>query len=175
MKQNKVILYIAMSLDGYIARPDGSVDWLHDVEGEGDNGYSDFYSQVGTVIMGRNTYEEVLKLTDEFPYAGKPCYVLTRTYKDDHPYVSFTDEAIDTLIPRLRENSDGYVWLVGGGQLVQQFLNKGLIDELELYIIPKLIGEGIPLFPEGTPPAEFEFISTDRLGQIAALKYKVKK
>lgn len=175
MKKNNVILYVAMSLDGYIARPDGSVDWLDDVEGEGDNGYSDFYSRVGTVVMGRNTYDEVLKLADEFPYTDKPCYVLSRTYKGDHPHVSITDEAIDTLIPRLKEKSDGYVWLVGGGQLVQQFLNKGLIDELEIYIIPKLIGEGIPLFPDSTPPAEFELISTDRLGQIAALKYKAKK
>jgi dihydrofolate reductase len=174
MKKNNVILYIAMSLDGYIARPDGSVDWLDDVEGEGDNGYSDFYRQVGTVVMGRNTYEDVLKLTNDFPYAEKPCYVLSRTYKDNNPHVTFTDEAIETLIQRLQESSDGYVWLVGGGQLVQQFLEKKLIDEVELYIIPKLIGEGLPLFPKGTPPAEFELTSTGRLGQIATLKFKVK-
>lgn len=174
MKKNNVILYIAMSLDGYIARPDGSVDWLDDVEGEGDNGYSDFYRQVGTVVMGRKTYEEVLKLTNEFPYAEKPCYVLTRTYQDNNPQVTFTDEAIETLIQRLQESSDGYVWLVGGGQLVQQFLEKKLINEIELYIIPKLIGEGLPLFPYGTPPADFELTSTGRLGQIATLKFKLK-
>lgn len=174
MIQNKVILYIAMSLDGYIAGPDGSVDWLNDVEGEGDNGYSEFYSQVGTVIMGRATYEEVLKLADEFPYAGKSCYVLTRTYKDDNPHVIFTDEALHTLVPRLQERSDGNIWLVGGGQLVQQFLESKLINEIELYIIPKLIGNGIPLFPKGTPPSAFELTSVGRLGQIATMKYKLK-
>lgn len=175
MKKNNVILYIAMSLDGYIARPDGAVDWLEDVEGDGDNGYGEFYSQVGTVIMGRKTYEEVLKLTDEFPYAGKNCYVLTRQPQESTPHVTFTDEDMETLVSRLKEVSDGYIWLVGGGQLVKQFLEKKLIDELELYIIPKLIGEGIPLFPDGTPPADFKLTDTGRFGQIAALKYTLKK
>jgi dihydrofolate reductase len=174
MEKNNVILYIAMSLDGYIARPDGAVDWLDDVEGEGDNGYSEFYSKVGTVVMGRKTYEEVLNLTDEFPYAGKPCYVLSRQPQESNSHVTFTDEELESLILRLKEQSDGYVWLVGGGQLVQQFLKKKLIDELELYIIPKLIGEGIPLFPEGTPPANFELTGTGHHGQIAALKYRAK-
>jgi dihydrofolate reductase len=175
MEKNKVILYIAMSLDGYIARPDGAVDWLDDVEGEGDNGYGEFYSQVGTVIMGRKTYEEVLKLTDEFPYAGKNCYVLTRQPLESTSYVTFTDEDTETLVSRLKKVSDGYVWLVGGGQLVRQFLEKKLIDEMELYIIPKTIGEGIPLFPDGTPPSDWELTSTGRHGQIAALKFELKK
>ncbi|WNF22921.1 dihydrofolate reductase family protein [Mesobacillus jeotgali] len=175
MKKSNVILYIAMSLDGYIARQDGAVDWLDDVEGDGDNGYSEFYSQVGSVIMGRKTYEEVLKLTDEFPYAGKTCYVISRQTTKNSPYVTFTDEELESLVSRLKEHSDGYVWLVGGGQLVKQFLEKRLIDELELYIIPKLIGEGIPLFPDGTPPADFELTSTGRHGQIASLTYRSKR
>jgi dihydrofolate reductase len=174
MEKSNVILYIAMSLDGYIARPDGAVDWLDDVEGDGDNGYSEFYSKVRTVVMGRKTYEEVLRLTDEFPYAGKPCYVLSRQPQKSNSHVTFTDEELESLVSRLKEQSDGYVWLVGGGQLVRQFLDKKLIDELELYIIPKLIGEGIPLFPAGTMPANFELTGTESYGQIAALKYKSK-
>ncbi|MBT2645111.1 dihydrofolate reductase [Bacillus sp. ISL-41] len=174
MKKSNVILYIAVSLDGYIARPDGAVDWLDDVEGEGDNGYGEFYSQVGTVIMGRKTYEEVLRLTDEFPYAGKPCYVLSRQTMENSPHVTFTDEDLVSLVSRLKKDSNSYVWLVGGGQLVKQFLEKQLIDEIQLYIIPKLIGEGIPLFPDDTPPAEFELTGTGQLGQIASLTYKLK-
>ena len=174
MEKSNVILYIATSLDGYIARPDGAVDWLDDVEGDGDNGYSVFYSKVGTVVMGRKTYEEVLRLTDEFPYAGKACYVLSRKNHEQRPGVTFTDEELESLIPRLKEQSDGYVWLVGGGQLVQQFLEKKLLDEMELYVIPKLIGEGITLFPEGTLPVNFELTGTESYGQIAALKYKSK-
>ncbi|WP_226642700.1 dihydrofolate reductase family protein [Mesobacillus subterraneus] len=174
MKKSNVVLYIAMSLDGYIARPDGAVDWLDDVEGEGDNGYDEFYSQVGSVIMGRKTYEEVLRLTDEFPYAGKTCYVLSRQTKESSPHVTFTEEELESLVSRLKIESEGYVWLVGGGQLVKQFLEKQLIDEIQLYLIPKLIGEGIPLFPDGTPPADFELTSTGRYGQIASLTYKIK-
>ncbi|MBT2692251.1 dihydrofolate reductase family protein [Bacillus sp. ISL-55] len=174
MEKSKVILYIAMSLDGYIARPDGAVDWLDDVESAGDNGYSEFYSKVGTVVMGRKTYEEVLRLTDEFPYGGKACYVLSRHPQERNSHVTFTDEELESLIPRLKEQSDGYVWLVGGGELVQQFLEKQLIDVMELYIIPKLIGEGILLFPKGTLPANFELTGTESYGQIAALKYKSK-
>ncbi|ESU34471.1 hypothetical protein G3A_00915 [Bacillus sp. 17376] len=174
MKKSNVILYIAMSLDGYIARPDGAVDWLDDVEGDGDNGYNEFYSKVGTVIMGRKTYEEVLRLTDEFPYIGKTCYVLSRQTHKSSSHVMFTDEELESLVSRLKEKSVGNVWLVGGGQLVKQFIEKKLIDELELYIIPKLIGDGIPLFPEGTPPANFELTGTESYGQIAALRYKSK-
>lgn len=175
MEKNNVVLYIAMSLDGYIARPDGSVDWLDDVEGEGDNGYGEFYSQVGTVVMGRKTFEEVLRLTDEFPYAGKTCYVLSRKNHDQQQHVTFTDEDLEFLVSRLKLESDGYVWLVGGGQLVKQFLEKELIDEIQIYIIPKLIGKGIPLFPDGTPPADFVLTGTGQLGQIASLKYQLKR
>ncbi|WLR55202.1 dihydrofolate reductase family protein [Mesobacillus subterraneus] len=174
MEKSKVILYIAASLDGYIARPDGAVDWLDNVEGDGDNSYSEFYSKVGTVVMGRKTYEEILRLTDDFPYGGKPCYVLSRQTQESNTHVTYSDEELESLVSRLKEHSEGYVWLVGGGQLVKQFLEKKLIDEIELYIIPKLIGDGIPLFPEGTPPADFELTDTGRFGQIAALKYRSK-
>ena len=97
MKNNKVVLYIAMSLDCYIARLDGSVDWLMDVEGDGgDSGYGEFYKSVGTVVMGRLTYDEVLLLADDFPYADKPCYVLSRSKQTPAPHVTFTDEALTT-------------------------------------------------------------------------------
>lgn len=125
MPKRKTILYIAASLDGYIAKPDGSVDWLHDVEGDGgDNGYGAFYARIGTVVMGRSTYEEVLTLTDDFPYAGKPTYVLSRTPQPPSPHVQFTDEDVATLIPKLQQISEGDVWIVGGGKLVQTILEK---------------------------------------------------
>jgi dihydrofolate reductase len=169
---NKVVLYIAMSLDGYIAKPDGSVDWLYDVEGDGgDNGYHRFYDTIGTVVMGRLTYEEVLTLVEDFPYADKPCYVLSRSLHDPEPHVVFTDEPVDTLIARLKQISDGHIWLVGGGQLVQAFLAHHLIEEFHIAIIPKVLGDGIPLFPKGTLPRTFRLISIEQIGQIAMLNY----
>ncbi|KJD39176.1 dihydrofolate reductase family protein [Paenibacillus polymyxa] len=176
IKSNKVVLYIAVSLDGYIALPDGSVDWLFDVKGDGgDNGYADFYDTVGTVLMGRLTYEEVLKLSDDFPYAGKPCYILTRSLAkhEQAPHVTFTDEALSELVPRLQKQSEGLVWLVGGGQLVQAFMQAGLLEKAIIAIIPKVLGQGIPLFPEGTLPSTFELQEIERRGDIVLLYYNV--
>ncbi|HEY2493413.1 MAG TPA: dihydrofolate reductase family protein [Paenibacillus sp.] len=174
MGKHKVVLYIAMSLDGYIARKDGSVDWLDDVEGdEVDNGYGKFYDSIGTVVMGRLTYDEVLSLTDNFPYADKPCYVYSRSKQVEAPHVVFTDEPLESFIPRLKDTSKGDVWLVGGGQLVQTFLEKKLLDEIYLAIIPKVLGEGIRLFPKGTIPNTFKLLKMEQLGQIVALSYKV--
>lgn len=176
IKSNEVILYIAVSLDGYIALPDGSVDWLFDVKGDGgDNGYADFYDTVGTVLMGRLTYEEVLKLSDDFPYAGKPCYVLTRslTEHEQAPHVTFTDEALTELVPRLQEQAEGAIWLVGGGQLVQAFIQEGLLDQAIITIIPKVLGQGIPLFPEGTMPSTLRLNEIERRGDLVMLHYLV--
>ncbi|BBI36441.1 dihydrofolate reductase family protein [Cohnella abietis] len=175
MKNNKVVLYIAMSLDGYIAKSNGSVDWLFDVEGDGeDNGYNHFYSTVGTIVMGRLTYDEVLQLADDFPYANKTCYVLSRSKQAPAPHVIFTDEDINALIPRLKNESDGDVWLVGGGQLVAAFLEANLLDELQIAVIPKVLGEGIPLFPKGTLPSAFRLTQIQQFGQIVSLSYTAK-
>ncbi len=102
--ERKTVLYIAVSLDGMIAKEDGSIDWLDEFEGEGDNGYSDFYQTVDTVILGRSTYEHVKVLTPVFPYQDKTCYVFTGSpdsYQDEH--VTFINEGarafIITVIP----------------------------------------------------------------------------
>jgi len=171
---NKVVLYIAMSLDGYIARKDGSVDWLFDVEGDGgDNGYAAFYQTIGTVVMGRTTYEDVLKLSEDFPYADRPTYVLSRSEQPPAPHVQFTTEPVETLIPRLQQASDADLWIVGGGQLVQAVMEKQLLHEIEVAIIPKILGEGIPLFPEGIVPSNLKMIGTQTLGQIISIRYQV--
>lgn len=175
MSKRKTILYIAASLDGYIAKPDGSMDWLHNVEGDGgDNGYGAFYASIGTIVMGRSTYEEVLTLTDEFPYVGKPTYVLSRTRQPPAPHVQFTDEDVATLIPKLQQISEGDVWIVGGGKLVQTILEKRLLDEMEIAIIPKILGNGIPLFLVGTLPSDWTMVSTQTLGQIVSVRYQSK-
>lgn len=173
-KQSKVVLYIAMSLDGYIAQPDGSVEWLYDVKGDGgDNGYAAFYNTIGTLIMGRLTYEIVLQLSEEFLYKGKPCYITTRnpSQYENAPDLFFTDEPMSELVPRLKETSKGDIWLAGGGQMVQVFLQEGLLDEAVIAVIPKVLGEGIPLFPEGTVPSSFELSRVEQLGDIALLYY----
>ncbi|MBW7475385.1 dihydrofolate reductase family protein [Paenibacillus oenotherae] len=173
MSVNKVVLYIAMSLDGYIARSDGSVDWLFDVQGDGgDNGYSKFYSRVEAVVMGKLTYDVVLKLEEEFPYSDKPCYVFTRSEPAAAPHVIFVDEPVQSFIPRLKAEAKGDIWLVGGGQLVQAFLAHHLVDELQIAIIPKVLGGGIPLFLGGTAPSVWELQNMEKIGQIVLLTYR---
>ncbi|MCP3740246.1 dihydrofolate reductase family protein [Rossellomorea sp. BNER] len=174
MIKYKVVLYIAMSLDGYIARKDGSVDWLNDVKGDGaDNGYDAFYKNIEVVIMGRNTYEEVLHLSEEFPYKGKKCIVLTQSKKMTNPHVIFTNEDIENLVSHLKAQANGDIWLVGGGELVKSFMEKGLIEELQIAVIPKLLGDGISLFPKGIIPSTFSLQETEKMGDIISLKYKV--
>lgn len=146
----KIILYSALSLDGFIAKPDGSVDWLHDpafhIEGE-DFGYKAFYEGVGTTLMGNNTYREILNMDIPFPYPETKNYVFSR-FKDtkDTEYVQFAKEKILDFVPKVQAETQKDVWLIGGAQINGLLLKAGLIDQLILTIIPVIIGKGIPLF-----------------------------
>ncbi|MCR8642807.1 dihydrofolate reductase family protein [Paenibacillus sp. N1-5-1-14] len=171
-KNNKVVLYIAMSLDGYIARPNGDVDWLMAIDGDGDNGYCAFYETIGTVVMGRATYEEILVLSEEYPYIGKKNYVLSRSEQPAAPHVTFTSESLASLIPQLKEEAEGDVWIVGGGKVVKDCLDLGLIDEMEIAIAPTVLGEGIPLFPAGMKENVYTLTHAGTSGQFVMLKYK---
>nr|WP_046180136.1 dihydrofolate reductase family protein [Domibacillus tundrae] len=169
-EMGKNVLYIAASLDGYIAREDGSVDWLDDVEGDGtDNGYLAFYETIDSLLMGRGTYEKVLELTDDFPYSGKKCYVLSRTMKGRTEEIVFTDEPL----PDVLEKAEGTVWIVGGGQVVKECLAYDLLDDVHIAVIPKVLGRGIPLFPPGTE-ASFSLVDVERIGDIVSIHYKRK-
>ena len=163
----EVILYIAASLDGYIARSDGAVDWLDEVAVQGDGadedfGYEEFYAGIGTVLMGRVTYEQVLTFDVDYPYPGTAGYVFSRTragQRDDN--VEFVDGAdIPSFISHLKETSDRHIWLIGGGLLVQEFLRHDLVDRIIITVMPVILGEGIPLFPPPTPQINLELVET---------------
>ena len=162
----EVILYIASSLDGYIARADGAVDWLDDLpEQEGteeDYGYGEFFGNVGTVLMGRVTYEQVLTFGVDYPYPGRAGYVFSGTRageRDDN--VEFVDVAdIPGFVAQLKETSGRDIWLIGGGQLVREFLKLDLIDRMEIFILPVLLGEGISLFPPPAPQRNLELVES---------------
>lgn len=154
----EVILYVAASLDGYIARADGAVDWLDDPPEPGDGqdkdyGYGEFIASVGTVLMGRVTYEQILSFGVEYPYPGTDGYVFSRTRaggQDEN--VQFVDGSdMAGFVGQLKEADKGNIWLVGGGQLVREFLLLDLIDRFELFIMPIILGEGIPMFPPPSP------------------------
>jgi dihydrofolate reductase len=144
----EVKLFIATSLDGFIADRDGGVDWLF---ADGDYGYAAFFDSVETLIMGRRTYEQVLGF-GEWPYGEKPTYVFTRGAPGgDHPHVRFVSGDAGALVEELRGRSSGDMWLVGGAALVSAFRELHLIDEYILSVHPVLLGDGIPLFERPLP------------------------
>lgn len=145
--KRSVILYIAASLDGKVAKKNGDLNWLYQTENDGDNGYYAFMKQVDTTIMGRTTYDEVLGFDVPFPYDDYENYVVTsHAPKEGHPEVTFVDGDIVHLVENLKEKEGKDIFLIGGGNLIAQFLEKDLVDELILSVAPVLIGEGVPLF-----------------------------
>ena len=145
----KVILFIAASLDGYIARQSGEIDWLFTDQ---DYGYSEFFASVDTLLMGRKTYEQVLTF-GEYPYKGVKSYVFTRNplFPADSNAEVITDD-IKNFIENLRQAEGKNIWLVGGSQLTHDLMSNNLVDELILSIHPIGLGEGIPLFYNRTNP-----------------------
>jgi dihydrofolate reductase len=152
---SKVKLYIAISLDGKIAKPGDDVSWLDEIPNpdQSDYGYYAFYDRIQTVIMGNATYKFVQNMGIEYPYKGKTSYVVTRdTSLTDNEEVQFVSgTAIIDLVQSFKNKGagEGDVWVVGGGQLNTLMLNANLIDELMIYVMPIVIGEGIPLFGKG--------------------------
>ncbi len=142
----KIVLFIASSLDGYIARPQGEIDWLFTDE---DYGYSDFFKSIDMILMGRKTYEQILTF-GEYPYHEKKSYVLTRNLNlsAEQDVVIVTN--LDSLVNELRLLDGKNIWLVGGSVLIHDCLEKHLINEIILSIHPIVLGEGIPLFANPT-------------------------
>lgn len=146
-----LIYYVATSLDGYIARPDGRVDWLEPIERSGDDhGYHAFYESIDGLLMGRGTYETVLAMGGDWPYPDKPCTVLTRAdLQPAGPQVKIRHSTPQEALAELAEAGCKRVWLVGGGSLAGTCYAAGLLDELIVSVIPHLLGAGIPMFATG--------------------------
>ncbi|MGJ5631641.1 dihydrofolate reductase family protein [Nostoc sp. CALU 1950] len=155
----KVTLYIAASLDGYIARSDGGIDWLSilDIEGE-DYGYTAFYESIDAIVMGSKTYEVGLGF-DKWPYPDKKSFVFTQRHlKSDREDVVFVSDTIQQALANIEAQGLENIWLVGGGALINSFLQHNLIDEYIISIIPTILGGGIQLFPPPTPEEKLELI-----------------
>ncbi len=153
MKSSRnVILYIAMSLDGYIATPDEDLSFLSIVQQEGeDYGYSDFMESIDTVILGRKTYDWVMKHVDVFPHAGQETYVITRTPRASIDKTCFYTGNLKALVSRLKNVKGKNIFIDGGAQVVNALLSYDLIDAFYISVIPVLLGKGIKLFQTGYP------------------------
>lgn len=144
-----VTYYAACSLDGYIATVDGGVDWLDPYQGGGAGyGYADFYSSVDALLLGSRTYEVSLRF-GEWQAPDKPSWVFThRDLPVAHPSVTLTAEEPAVVVATLRDRGLKRAWLMGGGELAASFRTAGLITRYMIFLVPIVLGGGIPLFAD---------------------------
>ena len=146
VRKRKFIVYVAVSADGFIARRDGSVDWLDRPRPKGNYGMDAFYRSIDTCVFGRKTYDLSVGFGMAEGYAGKKNYLFSRTLsKAASPKVTIVNEGVPIFAERLRSEKGKDIWLVGGAELVAAFLDAGQVDEFIIHVIPTMIGEGIPL------------------------------
>jgi dihydrofolate reductase len=167
----KVILGLGISLDGYIARPNGDVDFLFMPK---DYSMAEFFASIDTEIMGRKTLDAARKMGGSFTGSKIAAYVMSRTQPPGpRDGLTFVSQSPAELISNLRKQKGKDIWLMGGGELAREFLKDDLVDEIYLGIVPTLLGEGIPLFPSGFPERKFELFENKTYSKgLIALKYR---
>lgn len=145
----RILGYIASSLDGMIADQDDNLDWLFAYDGMelGDHDYNKFLKRIRTVVMGRGTYDFIARQPSDWAYGAQRVIVVTsRPIENPVAEIEVCSD-VDALVKELRALDDGDVWMLGGGQLQMAFLERGALDEIEIYVMPELLGGGRPLFP----------------------------
>ncbi len=181
--------YAAQTLDGYIAEADDNLDWLLGYEGHYEKadsdaqmgGYDAFYEEIGALVSGSVTYEWVLDHIDEWPYAGKPCWVLSSRElpkpEGEGVDVTIVSGEIPELIEKMLASArDRDLWILGGGNIASQFADHGLIDRVEVTVVPVVLGEGKPLFDRRLPGGPMQLVSARAFSSgMVGLTYEVRK
>ena len=146
-KTRNVIVFSAMSLDGFIAKPNGAIGWLFDIPNldQTDHGYHAFYETIDTTVIGRKTYDQIMTSGGNFPYPDKRNFVVTHTQQEPTEYVEFITDDIVQFVTTLKHEPGKAIWVVGGGQINTILFQHGLIDMVQLQIFPILLNHGIPL------------------------------
>jgi dihydrofolate reductase len=181
--------YAAATLDGYIAGPDDDLDWLTKYEGSfedadsdaGQAGYDEFYEGIGALVMGSVTYEWVLAHAGAWAYGGKPTWVLS-TRELERPEgeevdVRVVDAEVPDLIDEMLAAAAGEdLWIVGGGNVASQFADHGLLDRVEVTLVPVVLGEGKPLFDRRLPGRPMQLLETRTFSSgMVGLIYEVRR
>lgn len=171
----KVSIYIAQSIDGYIARKDGNLDWLHyGHAGDEDYGFKKFINSIDTLILGRNTYEVVAGF-DEWPYKGKRVIVLSHTLKEVRKEAELFSGHLPDLLTKLHAENSKHIW-VDGGITASKFLEAGLVDELTISIIAMVLGTGIRLFSTMNQEHKCRLLSSQSYPSgLVQIKYEILK
>ncbi|MFA4870195.1 MAG: dihydrofolate reductase family protein [Pedobacter sp.] len=178
-KMRKISLFIAMSLDGYIAKPNDDLSYLKLVEKAGeDYGYEEFTSKIDTIIIGRKTYDYVLNEIGASHYDNgqRDIYVITRTERPQVGRTIFYTGDLTELVDRLKLEDGKNIYCDGGAEVINELLKHELIDEFIISVIPVLLGDGTRLFKDGRPDQTLEFITAKTFDTgLVQLYYKRKK
>ena len=160
--KRKVISFVATSLDGYIAKPDGDISFLSIVEKEGeDYGYADFIKTIDTIIVGRKTYDKILNIGFEYPN-DKDVYIISRTVKPDHGRIKYYSGSLTNLITELRNKKGRNIFCDGGSEIINELLKDNLVDEFVISIIPIILGDGISLFKSKRPQLSLKLLDCQK-------------
>ncbi len=175
----KISLFIAMSLDGYIAKPNDDLSFLKLVEKEGeDYGYAEFIAQIDTLIIGRKTYDYVVREIGAFHYDNgqRDVYVITRNERPPVGRTIFYTGDLTNLVDSLKSQTGKHIYCDGGAEVINELFKRNLIDELAVSIVPILLGDGTRLFGEGRPEQILEFVAAKSFDSgLTQLHYKRKK
>lgn len=175
-KMRKTILYIGMSLDGYIADDQGGVGWMRgDGSDPGNPGsYPEFLASVDTIVMGYHTYRQIIDelSPDRWVYPGKRCYVLTHRPLNDIGSTTFVQGDVGRLLDELRRQDGSNIWICGGADIVHQLLSQDQIDMFCISVIPVILGTGVPLFAPGRRRQLLRLLSTRCYNGITDLWYE---
>ena len=162
-RKRRIIVYIATSADGYIARPNGDVGWLDRPRPKGNYGMGEFLKTIDTILWGRKTYGKGIEMGMRAAGFGKGIknYVFShRPQQSVEPGVKFINESIKTFAQRLRSQPGKNVWMMGGGGIIASFLDESEIDEVIIHVVPIFIGEGIPLIEPRHRSVQLKLLSS---------------
>lgn len=172
----KVVLYIAMSLDGFIASETGGVEWLvgQDATSEEMGSYEGFIQTVDAVVMGYTTYHQITTelAPGEWPYKGMKSYVLTHKNKESKDEITFTDENVKQLFEKIKSEPGKNIWICGGANVVNQLMKEDLIDRYHITVIPTILGRGIRLFHDNIDCIKLKLISSETYNGMTDLIYE---
>lgn len=178
VKMRKVILYIAMSLDGFIADKDGGVGWLSDQDENNQNfgSYSDFIKTIDTVILGYKTYHQLVTelSSDKWFYSGMKSYVLTHKDEKNTSEIVFTTQNPKDLVLKLKEEQGKDIWICGGASIANQLIKLNLIDRYHITIIPTILGSGVRLFNDDNVDIKLKLISTENYNGMTDIVYEIR-
>jgi len=177
-KRRRVIVHIATSADGYIARSDGDLEWLTSRPApKGFYGMKAFMRSIDTMVLGRKTYEVSLRMGAKFDSQSRTIVFSRHPPPADAPSgVEFVNDAIGPFLSRLRERRGKDIWLMGGGEIIASFLDAQAIDEFVISVVPVFIGDGIPLIARRHRQVPLDLHSSDRFEDgVVQLHYRVQK